>query len=203
MDFFQSKYFYCINTKKLLRTNYLYSYKDNKKKSYKIHNIMIKNYQFKVPVLNINSRCIGFSKICFCNYQLYNKFDKTFFEIQNVYTNQKYIYEIKDNYFLFPFEMEIMLTIIDNKEVPINYPITLSLYPIQTKSLSNWYSIANQSDYCHLKLKLEDIECEWNGRKRTILTFIGTSEIYYHFEKTAMLFYGNQQKSLFYYTIVI
>lgn len=203
MQFYKIKYLYCINLKKTFQISYIYQYKELIK-SYLIHYMHIKNKKLKLPVINFTRRFIGFSKLMFLRYKIYNTFDKTFFHLENIYNDTKYIYEIKDNYFIFPIEIEFQFTIHDKNNNDFVYPSSFIITPMidHHKNIS-WYSIGNRTDYCSIKISIDDIFFYQKKRKRNIMTFIGVNEINFDDSKNNLLLYGNEFKELYYYTFII
>jgi len=221
MTFYKNKFLSCLNFKKKVRISFRYDYhypssttvidKDmtsTQPDSYRIEAMHIKKKRIQLPLMNTkrSGLLIGFSKLMYLQYRLYNQFDKTYFMVRNIYTNRTYEQEITDNYFFFPIEMDIELTIHDKQNKCFHYPCSLRVIPIPSPTdLSiSWWKIGNQSNYGILRIEIDDMywkEQRHPEKTRTIITFLAQEE--YFSESKYVLLYGNTFKPLYYYTLIL
>lgn len=103
----------------------------------------------------------GNSSIEVINFNIENKKDKTFLVLKQENTRNYKRFEIDNNYFLFPQEIFMDLTVRDEDNIAFTFPSTISIFPssIETKKV-NWYDIGDGSNFITLKLGTNDIYFE-------------------------------------------
>jgi hypothetical protein len=103
----------------------------------------------------------GNSSIEVISFNIENKKDKTFLVLKQENTRNYKRFEIDNNYFLFPQEIFMNLTVRDEDNIAFTFPSTISIFPssIETKKV-NWYDIGDGSNFITLKLGTNEIYFE-------------------------------------------
>jgi len=201
IKFFQIQHLYCMNANQSFNISYLKE-SHSTSTSYPIYDIQVKNRSWIVsPFVRIR---LNMSPIMKVIYKIYNQFDRTFFYMENPYMQRRWNLEIKDNYFLFPVEvLNYYISLPTHNNQMIHIPCRLELIPKRPDKETNWFLIGNRSDYCFLRLHMEDIHMQIDHQvKKTIIVFFFSPSIHYYHEHNSLILFGNQMKEFFYWSIM-
>jgi hypothetical protein len=155
---------------------------------------------YRLPLIkNLENWDNKFSQICIFNYQMYNKFDKTFIVFYNSVLNQKFIHQIDNNNLLLPLEIPVTVTILDLEWNEFNYSTSICIIPGINEG--SWYDVAEGSISIPVKVTIYDISFNRDSKLYTCMTFIGS--FFHQIQNNNLILKGVHSNSLFVWSSIM
>jgi hypothetical protein len=155
---------------------------------------------YRLPLIkNLENWDNKFSQICIFNYQIYNKFDKTFIVFYNSVLNQKFIHQIDNNNLLLPLEIPVTVTILDLEWNEFNYSTSICIIPGINEG--SWYDVAEGSISIPVKVTIYDISFNRDSKLYTCMTFIGS--FFHQIQNNNLILKGVHSNSLFVWSSIM
>jgi len=155
---------------------------------------------YRLPLIkNLENWDNKFSQICIFNYQIYNKFDKTFIAFYNSVLNQKFIHQIDNNNLLLPLEIPVTITILDLEWNEFNYSTSICIVPGINDG--SWYDVAEGSISIPVKVSIYDISFNRDSKLYTCMTFIGS--FFHQIQNNNLILKGVHSNSLFIWSSIM